>query len=143
MPAYEPKYLPTLVNPCMARERINCIFEYYLVETGLSVASDKLRFAAPYLSLGTLDARVCPRLFSDLPTFQEVRDRLTERFGDHKSHIYARAQFHTREQQSAKDVDFYVKELRTLIISCHYNAFFANEVHREHFVAGVLPEKVR
>ena len=136
VPAFDPKYLPTPGNPSMAWETWSRLYGYFLIGSGLSAASEQSRLASLYQSLGTEGARVCAGLCPDGTAFDQVLVRLTTRFGERKSYIYARSQFHSRNQHSGEDVQSYVTELRTLITMCHYDAAFEDEVLRDRFVAG-------
>ena len=130
-------------QPVHALGDMESAVRYHLQGTGLAAASEESRLAALYLSLGSEGARICASLCPDGTSFADVRTRLTTRFGDRKSHIYARAMFHTRIQHSDEDVASFVTELRTLLVSCHYDAAIENEILRDRFVAGVRQEKVR
>ena len=143
VPAFEPKYLPTPGNPSMAWETWSRLYGYFLIGSGLSAASEQSRLASLYQSLGTEGARICAGLCPDGTAFDQVLVKLTARFGERKSYIYSRSQFHSRNQHSGEDIQSYVTELRTLITLCHYNAAFEDEVLRDRFVAGVRNEKIR
>ena len=143
VPAFDPKYLPTPGNPSMQWETWWRLFGYHLVGSGLSTASEQSRLASLYLSLGTEGARICASLCPDGTTFAQAEARLAVRFGERKSHIYSRSIFHRRNQHSGEDIASYVTELRTLIVPCHYDAAFEEEVLRDRIVSGVKAEKIR
>lgn len=103
---------------------MDSLFNLHLSATGLDKTTDKVRMTVLSLSFGNEGARIYASLCPDGTTFAEARNRLNARFGERKSHIYARAKFHTRIHQSGEDVAFYVTELRTLIVPCNYNAAF-------------------
>ena len=143
VPAFEPKYLPTPGNPSMQWETWWRLFGYHLVGSGLSTASEQSRLASLYLSLGAEGARICASLCPDGTTFAQAEERLKARFGERGSHIYSRSIFHRRNQHSGEDIASYVTELRTLIVPCHYDAAFEEEVLRDRIVSGVRAEKIR
>jgi len=109
------------------------LFNYFVIGSGLNQAAEESRLAALYLSLGTEGARICASLCPEGTKFKDALEKLTTRFGETKSNIYARAQFHRRTQQSGESVLQFVTELRSLITHCHYDAACEEEVLRDRF----------
>ena len=99
----------------MTWETWSRLYDYFLIGSGLSAASEQSRLASLYQSLGTEGASVCADLCPDGTAFDQVLVRLNTRFGERKSYIYAQSQFHNRNQLSGEDVQSFVNELRTLI----------------------------
>ena len=104
VPEFEPKYLPTPGNLSMAWETWSRLYGYFLIGSDLSASSEQSRLASFYQSFGIEGARICAGLCPDGTAFDRVLVRLTTRFGERKSYIYARLQFHSRNQHSGEDV---------------------------------------
>lgn len=74
--------------------------------------------------------------------FATTIQRLTKRFGERQSLIFARFKFHRRFQQSEEDVLSFVTELRRLASYCRF-CTAEHDTVRDRLVAGCSDEKIR
>ena len=118
------------------------LFQFFLTGSRLEGAADEVRLAVLYGSLGGEAALVASDLTDATTDFATTLQRLTERFGERQSLIFARYKFHRRSQQTGEDVLSFVTELRRLSSYCRFGAAEQDTV-RDRLVAGCSDEKIR
>ena len=118
------------------------IFKFFVTASGLDTATEELKLAVLYGSLGAHATRIGSDLTDASTTYNESVTRLTERFGERQSIIYARTKFHRRSQQTDEDILDYVTELKRLATCCKYGAVEL-ELVRDRLVAGCNDDKAR
>ena len=128
--------------PSMPWENWLRLYRFFLTGSGLNTASDEMRLAVLYGSLGSEAARIASNLTDDNTSYDETLKRLGERFGESQSVIFARTRFHRRGQQAGEDVLAYVTELRRLASHCKFG-LVENENVRDRLVAGCQDDKIR
>ena len=77
------------------------LYKFFVKASGLDTATVELKLAVLYGSLGAHAARIASNLTDTHTTYDDSITRLTERFGERHSIIYARTKFHRRSQQSS------------------------------------------
>ena len=117
-------------------------FKFFVTASGLDTATEQLKLAVLYGSLGAHAARIASDLTDAHTTYDDSITRLTERFGERQSIIYERTKFHRRSQQSGEDILDFVTELKRLATYCKYEAVEL-ELVRHRLVAGCNDDKVR
>ena len=139
---FRPAYLEAAGVPSMPWANWLRLYDYFIVGSGLNNSVDGLRLAVLFGSLGTEAARVASDLTDATTPYDETIRRLTERFGERQSLIFARTNFHRRVQETGEDILSYVTELRRLASYCKFGAVEHENV-RDRLVAGCLDEKIR
>ena len=71
-------------------------FKFFVTASGLETATEELKLAVLYGSLGANAACIASDLTDANTTYDDSINRLTERFGERKSVIYAQTKFHRR-----------------------------------------------
>ena len=135
-------YMESSGAPSMPWDNWLRLFRLFVIGSSLTGATEQLKLAVLFGSLGADAARIASDMTDDTTTYDETLKRLTERFGERQSVIFARTKFHRRSQQSGEDILAYVTELRRLASYCK---FAGNELEsvRDRLVAGCLDDKIR
>lgn len=115
--------------------------KFFYAGSGLNNGSEETKIAVLISSLNAEDARVACDLTDANASYDEVIKRLSERFGDRQSVIYARTRFARRIQNSEEDILSYVTELRRLASYCKFNAVELENV-RDRLVARCHDDKI-
>ena len=139
---FHPAYMSTSGAPSMPWDNWLRMFKFFVTASGLDKEIKELKLAVLYNSLGANTARIVSDLTDAHTTYDDSITRLTERFGERLSVIYARTKFHRRSQQRGDDIFDFVPELKRLESYCMYVALKL-ELVRDRLVAGCLDDKVR
>ena len=118
------------------------LFKFFVTASGLDKATEQLKLAVLYGSLGAHAARIASDLTDAHTSYDDSITLLTERFEEHQSIIYAGTKFHRRSQQSGEDILDFVTELKRLGTYCKYGAVDI-ELVRDRLVGGCHDDKVR
>ena len=139
---FHPVYMESPSAPTMPWDNWLRLFRFFVTGSNLVGAADELRLAVLYGSLGAEAAHIASNLTDASTSYDETLKRLTERFGERQSVIYARSKFHRRAQQTGEDILSFVTELRRLACYCKFGAIEL-EVVRDRLVAGCFDDKIR
>ena len=118
------------------------LFKFFVIASGLDAATEELKLAVLYGSLGANRARIASDLADAHTSYDDSITRLTERFGERQSIIHARTKFHRRSQQAGEDILDLITDLKRLATYCKYGAMEL-EIVRDCLVTGCHDNKVR
>ena len=74
-------------------------------------------------------------------TYQELKGKLDQHFGDRKNVIVERANFNQRKQKPGEPIDNFIQDLHKLAAECEYGNL-KEELIRERIVVGVLSDSL-
>jgi len=142
MQFFSPAYLESASAANMPWGNWLCLFNFFINGSELDAGSKLLKLAVLYGLLGAEGARIASDLTDATTSYNDTIKRLTERFGERQSVIYARTTFYRRNQQKDEDILVFVTELRRLATYCKFGAVELENV-RDRLVAGCLDERIR
>ena len=74
-------------------------------------------------------------------TYQELKGKLDQHFGDRKNVIVERAKFNQRKQKPGEPIDNFIQDLHKLAAECEYGNL-KEELIRDRIVVGVLSDSL-
>lgn len=135
-------YLEASGAPSMPWENWRWLLDLFLTGSNLDAAAEKMKLAVLFGSLGAEGTRVAFYLTDGTTNYNDTMIRLSDRFGERQSLIYARTRFYRRAKQTGEEVLSYVTELRRLTSYSKFNAVELESV-RDRLVAGGADYKIR